>query len=268
MKNRRASRLVSLVRMASVLATAAFSLGVRAGTLDLAVRDRAPEYTIVHAADASPSVKYAARELRDFTERMTGVRLPIADSAPSSGKAVFLDPPRLASGVSRPSDLGEDGFLLKAEAGNVYVFGGRRGVLYGVYELLEKFGGCRWYASWHTVVPQREAFSVPGDLNDAQHVGVREAELRMVLDALALHHAEILGVLAEVLLGRKKVRERVAAAKALAEASRGASVSRTQAHRRSVRAIVRGKVAVEHVPPERLAVRKRGFLRIVQIAGH
>ena len=168
MKNRRASRLVSLVRMASVLATAAFSLGVRAGTLDLAVRDRAPEYTIVHAADASPSVKYAARELRDFTERMTGVRLPIADSAPSSGKAVFLDPPRLASGVSRPSDLGEDGFLLKAEAGNVYVFGGRRGVLYGVYELLEKFGGCRWYASWHTVVPQREAFSVPGDLNDAQ----------------------------------------------------------------------------------------------------
>lgn len=50
----------------------------------------------------------------------------------------------------------------------MYVFGGRRGVLYGVYELLEKFGGCRWYASWHTVVPKREAFSVPGDLNDAQ----------------------------------------------------------------------------------------------------
>ena len=115
---------------------------------------------------------------------------------------------------------------------------------------------------------------VPADMlehvrgDDAQHVGVREAELRTVLDALALHHAEILGVLVEVLLGRQKMRERVAAAKALAEASRGASVSRTQAHRRSVRAIVRGKVAVEHVPPERLAVRKRGFLRIVQIAGH
>ncbi|MBQ5510742.1 MAG: hypothetical protein IIT94_06345, partial [Prevotella sp.] len=95
MKNRRASRLVSLVRMASVLATAAFSLGVRAGTLDLAVRGRAPEYTIVHAADASPSVKYAAKELRDFTERMTGVRLPIAEVAAATSaalppKAVFL----------------------------------------------------------------------------------------------------------------------------------------------------------------------------------
>ncbi len=43
-----------------------------------------------------------------------------------------------------------------------------RGVLYGVYELLERYGGCRWYASWHTVVPARDAFSVPDDLDDAQ----------------------------------------------------------------------------------------------------
>ena len=55
-----------------VLLLAASSPGVWAGTLDLAVRGRAPEYKIVHAADASPSVKYAAR-----AERLPTSRTPV-----------------------------------------------------------------------------------------------------------------------------------------------------------------------------------------------
>ena len=124
------------------LAVAAIVRGGWAGTLDLAVRGRAPEYAIVRAADASPSVKYAAEELRDFTERMTGVRLPIvevksATSAALPPKAVFLNMARLSSQVSCPLNLGEDGFSLKVVEGDLLVTGGNRGVLYGVYELLE-----------------------------------------------------------------------------------------------------------------------------------
>ena len=52
-----------------LLLAAVFSLGTWAGTLDLAVRGRAPEYKIVHAADASPSVKYAAGAERLPTSR-------------------------------------------------------------------------------------------------------------------------------------------------------------------------------------------------------
>lgn len=43
-----------------------------------------------------------------------------------------------------------------------------RGVLYGVYETLEKYAGCRWYASWHSVIPQKDRVAVPGDLDDSQ----------------------------------------------------------------------------------------------------
>ena len=144
-----------------------------ASALDLAVRGRAPAYAIVRAADASPSVVYAAEELRDFTERMTGVRLPIVTVADTINaaippKAVFLNMSRLSSQVSCPLNLGDDGFSLKVVQGDLLVTGGNRGVLYGVYELLERYGGCRWYASWHTVVPARDAFSVPDDLDDAQ----------------------------------------------------------------------------------------------------
>ena len=149
------------------------ALAASAGTLDLAVRGRAPEYAIVRAADASSSVVYAAEELRDFTEQMTGVRLPIVEMGEATGaslprKAVFINSSRPSSQVSCPLNLGEDGFCLKAVGGDLLVAGGKRGVLYGVYELLERYGGCRWYASWHTVVPARDAFSVPDDLDDAQ----------------------------------------------------------------------------------------------------
>ena len=92
MKLQLVSRLASRVCLTSILlAVVALARGSRAGTLDLAVRGRAPEYAIVRAADASPSVKYAAEELRDFTERMTGVRLPIVtDEGPLPPKAIVL----------------------------------------------------------------------------------------------------------------------------------------------------------------------------------
>ena len=109
-------------RVWMMLLAAVFSLGAWAGTLDLAVRGSAPEYKIVHAADASPSVRYAAKELRDFTARMTGVRLAITTNAAPQQKSIILS-------ASQCFDLGEDGFRLKAVGGNLHVEGGKRGVL-------------------------------------------------------------------------------------------------------------------------------------------
>ena len=143
-------------------------------SLRLAVRGEPAAYTIVIPAEASPSQKYAAEELRDFTEKTTGVKLPIAtDAAPLPAKAILLGETKYTSalagrGKSAADKLGEDGFRLLARPPHLLVMGSpKRGTLYGVYELLERFGGCRWYASWHTVVPARDAFSVPDDLDDA-----------------------------------------------------------------------------------------------------
>ncbi len=59
-------------------------------------------------------------------------------------------------------DGGGDGFSISASGGVVRVEGeSARGALYGVYELLERFGGCGWYAPWRTVVPRRERLEVP-----------------------------------------------------------------------------------------------------------
>ena len=157
------------LRIWHVLAVMLAAVACRGGgVLDVAERGRVSEYAIVRAKDASPSVMYAAEELRDFTERMTGVRLAIVtDCRPLPGKAIVLG--RTRHMTERADGLGEDGFRLKAKPPHLLVVGSDvRGVLYGVYELLERFGGCRWYASWHAVVPARDAFSVPDTLDDTQ----------------------------------------------------------------------------------------------------
>ena len=157
--------------LAAASVSAFATCAMAAGTLDLAVRGRAPEYAILRAADASPSVVYAAEELREHVKRMTDVELPImADDQPQPpAKAIVLGRTKYTIPLNVQQELGDDGFYLKTRGPHLLVVGSDvRGVLYGVYELLERFGGCRWYASWHTVVPKRDAFSVPDDLSDIQ----------------------------------------------------------------------------------------------------
>ena len=158
-----------MTRIAAPFVTLLAFATCHGSVLELAVRGHAPEYAIVRAGDASPSVVYAAEELRDFTERLTGMRLEIVtDTGPLPQKAIVLG--RTRHGFPQASQsLGEDGFRLVAQPPHLLVVGSDvRGVLYGVYELLERFGGCRWYASWHTVVPERDVFSVPDTLDDTQ----------------------------------------------------------------------------------------------------
>ena len=128
--------------------------------LVLARRGESADCRIVVPETAGESRLFAATELRDYVERMTGVRLEI-ERGTTPPKGIFLDEP------DDPS-LGTDGFRLVVQGSSLRVKGGCRGVLYGVYELLERFGGCGWYASWRTVVPRAERFAVPADLDERQ----------------------------------------------------------------------------------------------------
>ena len=104
--------------------------------------------------------------------------------------------------------------------------------------------------------------------HETQHVGIREAELRALLQALALHHAVVLGMRVEVLLRRQEPLERVAVAEAAAEAPRVAAVARLLSVRAAVHAVARGEVALEVVPPVDVAAEERGRLRVVEVVGH
>ena len=170
---------ITMKRPLAILSAAvilcAFGDVCAANQIVVAERGKAATYAIVVPEKALPSQRYAAEELRDFTERTTGVRLPIVTDAEAlPAKAILLGRTRHTDALLKEpvfdwGKLGTDGFRLVARPPHLLVLGTPdRGTLYGVYELLERFAGCRWYASWHSVIPARERFALPETLDDTQ----------------------------------------------------------------------------------------------------
>lgn len=147
----------SKMKLTSVLLFAASLLlgHVAWGEFVIAERGQDASCPIVVPESPSACVQYAAEELRDYTERMTGVRLAIeTNTAPA--RAVRL-------GV-RETGLGSEGFRISADEQGVRICvseGIGVGALYGVYELLETYGGVGWFSSWTTIVPTLDRFAVP-----------------------------------------------------------------------------------------------------------
>ena len=139
-----------------------------ADAFTVAVRGEKPTCTIVVATNASPTVLRAAEELRAYTEKMTGVTLPVAAVAKPGTAALVLE---------ETDRHGVDGFALKGDARQLVVSGGRRGVLYGAWELLEEYGGCGWFASWQEIVPSCARFVVPLPLDVVRKPAFRMRDL-------------------------------------------------------------------------------------------
>ncbi len=105
--------------------------------------------TTVLPGEPRPSEKYAAEEYAVWTARLTGAPAPELE-------------------IVRDDTLGEDGFRLRNVGGRLVVSGGRRGVLYGVYDALERFGGISWLSINTTIVPPNGALCLPEGLDEVQ----------------------------------------------------------------------------------------------------
>ncbi len=116
------------------------------------------EGAIVLPENPTPAEKYAARELADYLKKITGAEFAV-EAAGGARAAVRLQ--------HDPALAGEECRLKgDAAAKALVISGGRpRGVLYGVYALLEDHLGCRWYTRDAERVPRREALAVPAALD-------------------------------------------------------------------------------------------------------
>ena len=107
----------------------------------------------------------AAKDLIAYTEKLTGVRLTKDGAA---GRRIVL--------AEGPVELGEDGFEISVKGDVLEIAGGRRGILYGVYDLLERFGDVAWLSSWCEDVPRIGRFAVPAGFRfrDRPRMAVRD----------------------------------------------------------------------------------------------
>lgn len=102
---------------------------------------------VVLPPDAGPSTRYAAEEYRRFTK----------------GLASDVQTLRLVE----TTKYGEEGFRLRSADGRtVEVAGGVRGVLYGVYEILERFGDIDFLDKDFTYIPKNGRLRVPKGLDE------------------------------------------------------------------------------------------------------
>ena len=158
-----------------------------------------PGRTEIVMTDGSPSpVRFAAKELKAFLGRVLGADVPCV-KAPSGDKASVVLGANVwsrAAGID-PSVLPPDGFCIVAASNVVCVCGadddvggfdsrlkrgvygctGKRGTLFGAYELLERYAGCRFFfpGEMGTVVPRTGRVDVPdGRTNSAPDFAARE----------------------------------------------------------------------------------------------
>lgn len=124
------------------------------------------DYRIVISQTADAATVNAANELSAYLAKITGVSLPvITDEIPSTEHEIIVGIARDAEDViPNIAALGEDGFVIRVCENKLYLLGASgRGNLYAVYEFLEKFAGCRFYASYFEKIPQTDTLIVPAD---------------------------------------------------------------------------------------------------------
>lgn len=129
--------------------------------LGVVADDGFTEYSIVLPEDANESETYAASELQNFLIQSTGTSLRVLKDSEvewsddlkviSLGKTHLLE----KSGIAFDYDtLNLDGFFMKTAGDSLYLDSAvDRGLLYAVYDYLEKLIGVRFIANDETYVP-------------------------------------------------------------------------------------------------------------------
>lgn len=149
--------ILSLLVLASVSARSAQPMTIaKAGK---------PMATIVLGADATASERFAADQLADTIEQISGARLTVTDTAPSDGPRIYVGQTAAVKQLLPGFDweqLRRDGILIRTVGRDLVLAGDRpRGSVYAVQELLETKLGVRWYALDAQRIPQRRTIALP-----------------------------------------------------------------------------------------------------------
>ncbi len=126
-----------------------------------------PKATIVLAESPDPLETYAAHELNRYVRAITGCELPIrSEPDQAGGYAISLGATRGAAAAGfelTEARLGRDGYAAAADPTGLLIAGrSPLGTLYGVYDLVEREFGVRWFVPGDLgeVVPRKETVAV------------------------------------------------------------------------------------------------------------
>ena len=123
-------------------------------------------YTVVIPAGAGECTRFAAEELCTFVRKCTGAELCVKEDSETVVSPFFS----IGNTVQYAAQdylfdygkLNNDGFIIKTDEDDIYLNAFiERGLLYGVYDFLEKFLGVRFIAQDTTVLPKTDSVAIP-----------------------------------------------------------------------------------------------------------
>ena len=131
------------------------------------------DYRIVVPRRRSFDEQRAADELQTTIRQISRAELPIVTDDPTLAKHEIIlgrsrHAERLGAHVAYDR-LGREGFTIRTVGQRLVIAGGpERGVLYGVYALLETYVGCRWFTPTVSRIPSLRTIEVPAIEDDTQ----------------------------------------------------------------------------------------------------
>ena len=147
----------------SVLLTCAAQITLAEEQTELA-RDGTTAYVVVRPDPASSDEEFGANELATYLKRVTGATFRVVpESDPDKSPAIYVGNTTFAArqGID-VSGFGPEEWLIRTVGNDVILVGGTPpGVLYAIYEFLERQVGCRWLDEDTEVVPKHTVLRIP-----------------------------------------------------------------------------------------------------------
>ncbi|MCF6407006.1 DUF4838 domain-containing protein [Chitinophaga filiformis] len=138
------------------------------GNIDL-VSKGSSRYVIVLPDEATKHETKAASLLQTYVKRISGASLNIIQ------EKTYQEQPGIFIGNTehveqfRSGKLKGESFFIATDDQHLYIRGGTgKGILYGVYTLLEDYFGCRKYAATPVIIPNSKNLRLPQELMDKQ----------------------------------------------------------------------------------------------------
>jgi hypothetical protein len=133
-------------------------------------------YEIVHLGTASESEYKAALTLQEYVFKISGAELPIVDKSSQTA-----DSPKIYVGNIREEKLQPQEISIKTTDKNLYVSGGSgEAVQNAVFEFLENYLGCKWYAPDAEHIPVSKTIALnPIDYSYTPDIATRTVHSRL-----------------------------------------------------------------------------------------
>ncbi|MCK0144866.1 DUF4838 domain-containing protein [Arenibacter sp. F26102] len=116
------------------------------------------DYEIVLMGRATTSLNKSAEVLQSYLYKISGTKLDVVNETSQNAekKKIYL-------GIDYERNLEAHGISIRTKSNNLLISGGSdKATKYAVYEFLERYLGCRWYAPGVEKIPTSETIDLPG----------------------------------------------------------------------------------------------------------